>query len=202
MKSPDNWLGPLPRLPPVARAAFAAACAERLLAAYRWFHERTGQGDPDALEDALEALWTDLIGGRSTDLELQQRVAEGLVPSEDDSWMPESAFAQHAAAAVAYAIGSRLRDDAEQAAWAARQVYDALDLWIITRDDLDLNVAGVEERIASDPLVQKELARQRRDIEQLGDASEGEVPALAAQMRERAGAEVATLFGTAMWRDI
>jgi uncharacterized protein YjaG (DUF416 family) len=191
-------VGDLSKLPPVARATFAAACAERMLALYRWFHERTGRGDPVVLEGALAALWTDLVGGDSTGLEAQQNVAEELVPYEDDSWVDECAFAQHAAAAVAYAIRCRLTSEEQEAGWAARQVYEALDLWVTTRDDVDVNAAGVEDRITADPLIQAELARQQREIEQLREASDDQMAALASRIRKTAWVDGTTLFGTAM----
>lgn len=91
----------------------------------------------------------------------QQDVAEKLVPYEDDSWGDECAFAQYAAAAVVYPIRCRLTGKEQEAAWAARQVYEALDLWVTTRDDVvDVNTPGVDERSTADPLNQAELARQ------------------------------------------
>lgn len=113
-------------------------------------------------------------------------MAEEQVPYEDDSWVDECAFAQHAAAAVAYAIRCRLTGDVQEAGWAARQVYEALDLWVTTRDDIDLNAAGAEERIAADPLVQAELTRQRREIETVRDVTDDQVAVLVSQFKERA----------------
>lgn len=194
----ERLMEDLTRLRPVGRAMFAASCAERMLPVYRWFHERTGRGGPAALEQALGALWADLGGTDTAELEESRDVAEELVPYEDDSWVDECAFAQHAAAAVAYAIRCRLSGDAQEAGWAARQVYEALDLWVTTRDDIDLNAAGAEERIAADPLVQAELTRQRREIETVRDASDDQVVVLASEIRERARADGATLFGIAM----
>jgi uncharacterized protein YjaG (DUF416 family) len=182
----------LSRLSPEARAAFAATCAERMLPIYRWFHERTGRGDPAALEGALAHLWADLGGGESSGLEIERGVAEGLVPDEDDSWVDECAFAQHAAASVAYAIRSRLEGDGQEAGWAARQVYEAIDLWVTTRDNVDVNAVGVEDRIVEDPLIQAELARQKRDIEALVASLDP------VAMRELARSEGATLFGLLM----
>jgi uncharacterized protein YjaG (DUF416 family) len=180
---------------PTAQSIFAAACAERLLPVYRWFHERTGRGDPSALEDALAELWTDLEGQRSVQLESKQRMAEELVPHEDDSWIDDCAYAQHAAAAVAYAIRSRLTESPMEAGWAARQVYEALDLWVTTRDDVDLNVPGAEEQVAADPLIQAELARQLRDIDALKGIPAAGLAKLAPRMGQTARLEGLRLFG-------
>ena len=105
-----------------ARALFAALAAERLFGLYEYFAERSGQGDTAQLRAALDAAW-DAIDGDAGDLERWQEVAEDLVPEEDpDTWVLESGYAQSAAAAVAYALRTRLTDNPQEAAWAARQI--------------------------------------------------------------------------------
>jgi hypothetical protein len=42
-----------------------------------------------------------------------------------------------------------------------------LDDFVINRNDIDTNVPGLEARVVADPLMQAELARQQRDLEQL-----------------------------------
>ncbi len=59
--------------------------------------------------------------------------------------------------------------DAQEAGWAARQVYEALDLWVTTRDNIDVDAVGADDRIVAHPLIQAELSRQRREIEELGE---------------------------------
>lgn len=188
-------LGALSNLVPAARSVFAAACAERLIPVYRWFHDRTGRGDPDLLGDALERLWSQLEGSVSVDLKSQIEVAEGLVPFEDDSWVDECAYAQNTAAAAAYALRSYLSGDAQDAAWSARQVYEALDLWVATRDNVDFNAPGGERFIAEDPLVQAELARQRRCVESLADVSGDELRRLVSGIRREAASDGHAIFG-------
>lgn len=184
------------------RAIFAASCAERMLPVYWWFHERTGgRGNPTALESALGALWDSLLGTvEAVTLEEHRNVAEELVPYEDDSWVEECAFAQHAAATVAYAIRCRLSGNAEEAGWAARQVYEAIDLWVADRDDVDFNAPGAEVRIATDPLIQAELKRQRDDIEEIGGVSDNLVEGapLVVRIRGRARTDGMTLLGFVM----
>jgi hypothetical protein len=127
-------------------------------------------------------------------LETEQKTAEGLVPEEDDSWVDECAFAQHAAAAVAYALRCRLSEGAQDAGWAARQVYEALDLWVTTRDNVDLNAPGAEEKVLADPLIQAELRRQARDLQELGTIDEDGVRAGAPRIRQRAESEGSSVF--------
>jgi hypothetical protein len=177
-----------------------------MLPIYRWFHKRTGLGDPSALEAALAHLWADLGGVLSKGLEHQRDAAEALAPSEadEDAWVTESALAQNAAAAVAYAIKCRLTGNAQYAVWAARQIYEALDYWITLRNDVDWSGgdaekrARAEEEIVADDLIQAELYRQKRDLEILRRPVDGEVSAIALRMRGAARSEGATAFGNLM----
>lgn len=51
-----------------------------------------------------------------------------LLPREDDnSWIPEQARAEDAAAAVAYALRCRENGQSTDSAWAARRAYEAVD---------------------------------------------------------------------------
>src|SRR5256885_1336903 len=112
-------------LPITGKVLFAASCATRLFSAYRFFHDRTGFGDPSSLRAALDAVW-DWIFGRQKPLTVYEQQVETvikLIPGEAPGWTPLQAYAEDAASAVAYAIGTLLRNDAKQAAWAARRVY-------------------------------------------------------------------------------
>ncbi|GAA1137973.1 hypothetical protein GCM10009630_41150 [Kribbella jejuensis] len=53
-------------------------------------------------------------------------VLDRMVPDEDVvAWVPELAYGQNGAIAVAYAVDVWLGDDSQRAAWAARQVFEA-----------------------------------------------------------------------------
>lgn len=45
-------------LPSAARALFACACAERLMAAFRWFCEMTSSASYKLVREALDAAWS------------------------------------------------------------------------------------------------------------------------------------------------
>ena len=120
-----------------------------------------------------------------------------LIPREDDGpWFTEQASAEDAGASVGYALRCRQSGQAQEAAWAARRAYEALDHYVINRGDIDTNKPGAEERVLGHPAVQGELARQRRDLD---EALAGDMDArdLAARLRERAVMEGAVLFGPA-----
>jgi hypothetical protein len=177
----------LTQVPRPARVMFAAACAERLLPLYRRFHDLTSQGDPDALAATLDAVWRVALAGMDQEgLARRQEMAESLVPDEDDSWTPESAYGQHGAAAVAYAVRTWLADNPAEAGWAARQVYEAADYAALQRyPDIDLNAPGAERELLAQPVVQEALAGLAADLAVI-DGADHEPAGVAARLREQA----------------
>ena len=152
------------------RIAFAAACAERLLTGYAKYAAKTGGGGLAVLREILTRLWKDLEGERMSDAEVDAAIKTCLqmIPQEEGSaWVPEQATADDAAAALAYALGCRRSCRPEEAVLAAQRAYDALDEFVIYKENVDTNVPGAEDRVVSHPLIQTELARQQRDIDEL-----------------------------------
>jgi uncharacterized protein YjaG (DUF416 family) len=181
-------------LPSQLRVVFAAACAQRLVPAYKRYALRRRSPAMNEMDAMLERIWHDL-GGDSLSAEELQRLAEramGIIPREDaDEWLPGQAAAEDAAAALAYTLRCRQNGEAQEAAWAARRVYEALDHFVIERDNVDTNLSGAEARVLSDPLIQAELDRQARDIDDLvAAADEG----ISSTIRARAVTEAESLF--------
>jgi uncharacterized protein YjaG (DUF416 family) len=157
-------------LPRPDRAAFAAACAERLLPAYHKFSARSNRGDPHIVEQILTRLWTDLSGESMSDAETEAQIdaCMELIPREDDGpWVAEQGAAEDAVAALTYALRCRRSGLAKEAAWAARRAYEAVDDYLINHENVDTNIAGAEARVLAHPLMQAELARQQRDLDEL-----------------------------------
>jgi hypothetical protein len=186
----------LDRLPRDLRVVFAAACAERLLPAYAVFSERAGRGDFTALRRSLTLLWDDLDGKRLSDDEVQANIdaCMDLIPQEEDGpWVPEQASGEDAGAAVAYALRCRQNGQSQEAAWAARRAYEALDHFVINRRQIDVNRSGGETQVLGDAVLQAEFGRQRRDLDELLGAKD--VQQAAARLRDRARKESAIFFG-------
>jgi len=182
----------LDQLDPVAKVSFAAACAERQIPGYIVFSNQTGRGDPDALIAILERVWRDALGRKMTDdevlLELDRCMA--LIPKEDEApWVNEQAYAEDAALAVAYALRARSRGESQEAAYAARVAYEALDHHVINRLGVD-----DDEGVLMHPVVQAELIRQHRDLDELRVDDAGLTEAVS-RLRDRARAEAAIFFG-------
>jgi uncharacterized protein YjaG (DUF416 family) len=188
----------LDRLPRELRVVFAAACAERLLPAYAVFSERAGRGNPTALRQSLTSLWDDLDRNRLTDVEVQAMIDACMasIPKEDDvPWVPEQASAEDAGAAVAYALRCRQNGQSQEAAWAGRRAYEALDHFVVNFEDIDVNKPGAEARVLGHAAVQAELTRQRRDLDELLGGDAKAVRQVAARLRERAQKESVLFFG-------
>jgi uncharacterized protein YjaG (DUF416 family) len=189
----------LDRISVKLRVVFAATIAERLLPAYVSFSHKTGRGNAHLLAQILDRLWRDLDGIEMNPEELQQNIdlAMELIPREDEGpWIPDQAWAEDAATAVAYALRSRQNGKSQESVWAARHAYDALDHFVTTKEDIDPSTAGAEERIISNPLVQQEFMRQQRDLGELVAVKRQDESALIQKIRERAKAESASVFNS------
>jgi uncharacterized protein YjaG (DUF416 family) len=179
-----------------SRVAFSAACAQRLLPVYESYRVQSNATGANEAAAMLERVWGDLAGSPLSPEDLQILIDRGMaiIPHEDaDEWLPGQAAAEDAAAALAYALRCRQNGEAQEAAWAARRVYEALDYFVIERDDIDTNLPGAEDRVLDDPLIQKELDRQQRDIDEL--LLVGPDQGVYARLRRRAEAEAKSLFG-------
>jgi hypothetical protein len=188
----------LGNLPPPLRVAFAAACAERQMCAYRRFEESHGRKPPNALDVALQETWAHPDPPQDPEaLEQQIEALMDLVPQEGDlqgAWTQDSTNAQNAGMAALYALRTKLRGDPQEAAWAARVAYEALDNFVINSEDIDTNKPGEQLRVLAHPLVQAELTRQRIDLEDLRTYITDSLPAVIARVRNRAVADSNRFF--------
>jgi uncharacterized protein YjaG (DUF416 family) len=187
----------LDRIPGRLRAVFAAAVAERLLPAYVSFSRKTARGNPDLLTEILERLWRDIDGVKMSPEELQQSIdlSMELIPQEDEiPWILDQAWAEDAAVALVYALCTRQNGKSQDAMWAARRAYDALDHFVTNQEDIDPSTAGAEERILSNPLIQAEFIRQQRDLRELSALVPEDQPTLVQKIRQRAKAESIDVF--------
>jgi hypothetical protein len=113
-----------------------------------------------------------------------------LIPGENDQpWIEEQAYAEDAASAVAYALRALESGEPQEAAWAARRAYEAVDHHVMSR----LGIKG-ESHVLGHPLVQAELSRQQRDLSELREAREPAVEVFV-RLRERARADASLFFG-------
>ncbi|HXY57843.1 MAG TPA: DUF416 family protein [Methylocystis sp.] len=160
----------LDALPRELRTAFAALCAERLAPAYAAFAGRLGSLDAAKLTSILGRLWLALNGEPITGEEIQSDLdlCMTLIQADDEGqWSSLRAYAEDAVASVAYALRAQQNGESQEAAWAARRAYEAIDHFVINRDKIDTSEVGAEKRIIDHPLVQQELAQQQKDLDDL-----------------------------------
>lgn len=167
--------------------------------AYRLFAMRTERNPTNSMEIALETLWADPNATENAaDLERQIEAIMSQIPQEncvEGPWTQEATNAQNAGMAVAYALRTKLAGDAQEAAWAARVAYEALDNFVINTESIDTNTQDNELRVLSHPLIQAELGRQERDVRTLLAANNREIARTVQEIREQARAEAATFLG-------
>jgi uncharacterized protein YjaG (DUF416 family)/GNAT superfamily N-acetyltransferase len=180
----------LGRLMKAQRVAFAAACAERLLPSFDvvW---RQGDEDAPSLRGILDRVWADASGESlpGADLEAQLHICMTLIPDEDDDkWGQGHQYVDDAASAVAYALCTiQSGGQAQEAAWAARRAYEAVDLFVTERLGIE-----DEEAVMRHPLTQAELTRQRQDLDEL--TAGGDSPDVLRTLRARAAADGVAMF--------
>lgn len=178
------------RLIKAQRVAFAAACAERRLPSFDAVWRQGDEGAPP-LRGILDRVWA-VASGESlpgADLEAQLDVCMMLIPDEDDdTWDEGHPYVDDAASAVAYALRTiQSGGQAQEAAWAARRAYEAVDLFVTERLAIE-----DEEAVMRHPLIQAELIRQRRDLDEL--TAGGDSPDFLRTLRARAAADGAAMF--------
>lgn len=188
----------LQKIPSESRVAFALLCAERLLPMFKAFHEETGKGNFSALASIADRLWKDIAGEKMANEEIEAKLETcmGSMPSEEDASSSFWAHAEDAVSALAYALRARLSGESQEAAWAARRAYESLDEYVIQRHSIDLNKPGGELQVMQHPLVQAELWRQQRDLDELQSiADPGELAKTSIRLRTRAIQDGLLFFG-------
>src|SRR5260221_8376497 len=175
------------------RVGFAASCAERLYPAYAEFCRLSRRGNRAALAEVLDQVWQHLLGDEMSieQIGLALRRCMALIPGEDDEpWIDEQAYADDAASAIAYTLRALEDGESQEAAWAARRAYEAADHHVSHR----LGIEG-ESQVLSHPIVQAELSRQRRNLEELlGGRDESAGPFV--RLRDRARTEAPEFFAS------
>jgi uncharacterized protein YjaG (DUF416 family) len=184
----------LENLSKLGRVVFGAACAERAFPAFAAYEEGGGSTDRVRLfRTTLDDIWDGVIQGTEL-VGLDKKIDNCLssIPSEDEE--PDTypgLAAEDAASAICYTLQCWKTGDSQEAAWAARRTYEALDGYIIEHESIDINEPGAESRVEANDIIQSELRRQHRDIEELANLPERGLEVF----RDRAVVEARTFFG-------
>jgi uncharacterized protein YjaG (DUF416 family) len=191
----------LEKLSPLKRALFAVSCAERLFPLYKAFSEKAVQAAPERLQTTLDHLWEAARRKETPNEEPFLEEYESLIPGEDAEWMPLNTLAENAVAALAYAFQST---EAENAAWAAVQGYEAVDYIAHSLGAIDFKESEAEAAILKTECVQTEIQRQLRDVAELERSGSDEkgIEHVVENFRNRAVSEGLTLvpIASGLWK--
>jgi uncharacterized protein YjaG (DUF416 family) len=186
-------------IPFVAQGSFAAAAAGRLLPAYLAYCDSTGHGDAKQLEAALGCAWShfDVTLKPEHEARFQHDVAHALTAVPDTPANEFFACAENATAAVTYCLRFAMKYDVNDAVRAAFRSYDAAyqySLQLVVEHQQVATKKDVDTWL-SHPIVQSELMRQRRDIDELRSAESAQLGFTISRLRLRSAKEsVVPLF--------
>lgn len=194
----DELVRQLNGLPVIFRVAFATACAERLLPMYLHYTEQSHRGDSNIMAGAVCFLWETLLGRETSKDELQNHIDSRmtLIPGDDDvPWVKGQAYAENSASAVVFALRTLHSGESQEAAWAAQNAYEASDYYVTHELNFEYGSAEAEQRIRSHPVVQIELQRQQRDLQDLlSAAGTDNTSSVITMLRDRARADAQAFF--------
>lgn len=163
------------------RIAFALAAATRQIGNWEWYARQFDPKNLDIMRHVTERLWIEiltntLIPSAWFDMEEQLEIP---IPRDDEpeKYVVCHAVAEHAICSLIYAIRCIGNGDPQEAGWAARRAYELVDQAVIRILDEGRDSYN-EAAIISHPIVQRELSRQRRDIEFLLGSSGQETETL------------------------
>ena len=147
-------------IPLRAGVAFATACARRLAATSQ-------ENDVTLILSALDRVREFAAGREIGDVSDIEAKLIALVPDEDEcANLPDLMHANTLASTVStllYAVGG----DVQNAVWAARQAYEAVDLCAGRTVEGTTFTPDVNAAILGHPWVQAELRREQRDLQSL-----------------------------------
>jgi uncharacterized protein YjaG (DUF416 family) len=163
----------LSALPVNHRVLFCASCSQRLLASYDKFAQAERWGSPDALKQAIDTVWLLLLGRGDLREDLIRdltRRCEEAAPDTERFHSLYTSAALDAASATVETLRCCVDGDPNHGVNAGASARDAVDMYIQMRDALDAGGDGMEEAIARDPLMKRELTKQDKDLSDLKQA--------------------------------
>lgn len=166
----DKMRKSLDSLPAALRVVFSASCAERSFPFYCEYSKKGELDNSYLIRNALDGIWSEAEGNPlGLDLKAEIERCKAIIPDELDeaSWSPEMSYAGDMVFSMIYTLCARLGGDTQDAVWAARHSYNAIDSFVEHLISDDPFSYAPAEAVISHPLVQKELACQECDLIEL-----------------------------------
>ncbi|GLR13032.1 hypothetical protein GCM10007907_18220 [Chitinimonas prasina] len=163
----DELHAELEKLPHRLRAVFLAWVCERMLPSYTSFSKRYGL-DQVILRDALDRAW-EWLGAPSDDIDFSilAKRCEDLAPETEDYNDPLVSAALDAAVAIGALLRYLKRFENGNLSDGLTLIRDSIDMHVQELEGMDSLDSDLEGRIASHPLMQKELNVEKEDISYL-----------------------------------
>ncbi|WP_097459090.1 DUF416 family protein [Mangrovitalea sediminis] len=155
------------------KAAFGAACCERLLPNYAAFMEQANWGSLEPIRQGLDLVWLYVDQGLADNNNIMRAVVlcEEMAPHSDDFSFLLVTAAQDACFAVCALLDFLMEFDVEKVVQAAEYATDSIDLYVQEIESMPPNSPDLEQRILNHVLMQRELSQQQLDIEFIKNAS-------------------------------
>jgi uncharacterized protein len=171
-KYPDEIRKQLRTLPDKARLLFAVLTCEHLYPNYVHFQQVETWGNAEVLREAIDIIYQYLINDSlytASDFEALTHSVELITPDMDDFSGITTSFALDACTAVLSTLAYLLEPALDHLVAVATYARDTVDMYIQVRDDFDSSGSDstIEDRIANDPLMIQEKARQRQLLDTL-----------------------------------
>lgn len=153
-------------LPDKGRLAFLLSIAERLYPNYAAFSRSERWGDPSQLRHAMDLGWAALAGNQVNTSAIEGNLSrlESVTPDTERSRSPLVSAALDAAVCGALVLEFLLGGEAEKILEAASLARDTVDMYVQELTSLDAQDPLLEGKILRHPLMQRELGRQKSDL--------------------------------------
>lgn len=160
-----SLLEKLNELPKQMVIAFATAAATRQLRNYERYACELNIREKSRPRQIVNQIWNDFqkpVDSNIWSMTLDEVMS--LLPEENGNWNVRHVLAEDALSSLAYSIRCLLVHESQEAVWAARCAYEAVDQAAIRALGVQPGQRDVELAIQAHYFVQRELERQSNDL--------------------------------------
>ncbi len=162
----DELKEKLVKLPFWKQLVFLLIVCQRLIPGFHVFAAETGSGGTSQLAGLLTKAWDTLLNGVSrADLSNEAAQAESLAPDTEDFDSDLVSSALDAAVAISLLMKAFSDQKTDTIVEAVTLVRDSVDMYVQELEDMDPAAHDLEEKILEHELMQKELKRQRENLD-------------------------------------
>lgn len=141
---------------------FAALTCEKMYPLYQRFHILSNWGNEDVYAEGIVNLYNSLITNDISDYELFIDSLEYITPDLDDFTGNAAAYAADACIALIEATTFLLDFNVEHIINCSTSATDTVDMYIQLVEDLDVNLATLNEVVDSHVVMRTEIQRQKQ----------------------------------------